>query len=193
MAERTLLPLLRLVIGFMDSYGIGHGERVAELVLKLAARTGIDSGSQLMKDIDIAADLHDIGKVGIPESIRRQPGIYLPAERMLMEQHSIIGERILKTAVNGYITPEVCKIVRHHHENWNGTGYPDELKEDVIPLGSRLIRICDFYDALTHVRGYQNAMERGEAIQYMIDKQIESTWADPDLLRLFLEMIKELS
>jgi HD-GYP domain-containing protein (c-di-GMP phosphodiesterase class II) len=180
-----------LIIGMYDPYGIGHGERVCGLVVKLASRAGIDPDSQLMKDLSIAADLHDIGKIGVPEAVRRQPGTYLPAERMLMEQHPIIGEKILKTAVNGYITAEVCGFVRHHHENWNGTGYPDELREDQIPLGSRLIRICDFFDALTNVRGYQNALSRAEAIQYMIDQQIQNTWADPELLRLFLEMMRE--
>lgn len=191
MREPSLLPLLQYVIGMYDPYGVGHSARVKQLSLKLAGISGIEKDSQLMRDLEVAADLHDIGKIGIPEAIRRQPGQYLPAERMLMEQHPIIGEKILHKASNGYITKEVSQIVRHHHEDWSGTGYPDGLKEDQIPLGSRIIRICDFYDAKTNVRGYQSAASKGDALQYMIDRQIEIAWADPELFRLFLKMMTE--
>lgn len=191
MDKNSLLPLLQYVIGMYDPYGIGHSERVRNLSVTLAIQAGVERESQLMIDIETAADLHDIGKIGIPENIRRLPGQYLPAERMIMEQHPIIGDRLLRKAANGYINPAVCDIVRHHHEDWGGTGYPDGLKETDIPLGARVIRICDFYDAKTNVRGYQAAMTPAGAIQFMIDKQIEKIWADPDLLRMFLQLVRD--
>jgi HD-GYP domain-containing protein (c-di-GMP phosphodiesterase class II) len=191
MSEPSLLPLLQYIIGMYDPYGVGHSARVKTLCLRLARLAGIEEESQLMTDLGTAADLHDIGKIGIPEYIRRLPGQYLAAERMLMEQHPIIGEKILLKASNGYINADVCKIVRHHHENWSGNGYPDGLKEDEIPLASRIIRICDWYDARTNVRGYQSALDRVGTLQHMTDHQIQIVWADPELLRLFLQMMTE--
>lgn len=192
MSEATsLLPLLQYIIGMYDPYGVGHSARVKALCVKLAGLYGIGTSTKLMRDLETAADLHDIGKIGIPENIRRQPGPYLAAERMLMEQHPIIGEKLLRKASNGYVNDQVCLIVRHHHEDWSGQGYPDGLKDDAIPIGSRIIRICDFYDALTNVRGYQSAMSKGDALQFLTDRQIQIVWADPELLRLFLQMMRE--
>lgn len=191
MESKGLLPILNYIIGMFDPYGVGHAERVCDLSVKLAIRSGINRNSKEIPDIEFAATLHDIGKVGIPEWIRRHPGKFLPAERLLMEQHTIIGEKILRLAMNGKINDSVCRIERSHHENWAGDGYPDKLKGEEIPFGARIIRICDFFDALTHVRGYQSLMRPAQALQYMNDEQIRVQWADPELFRLFNEMIRE--
>lgn len=183
------LELLMHIIGVFDPYGRDHSERVAELSVKLARRAGIRDGTPEMDDIELAALLHDIGKIGIPENIRRMPGKYTGPERMIMQTHSIIGMEFLLMVPNGGLSHEMKLDVKHHHENWNGTGYPDQLSGRAIPMGARLIRICDYFDALTHDRGYRIALTKEDAINTMIEKQIESQWADPDLFRLFLEMM----
>ena len=143
-----------------------------------------------MLDLELAGMLHDIGKIGIPESIRRMPGRYTLPERMLMQQHSLIGVEFLEKVPNGDLSPTLRLIVRHHHEDWSGQGYPDGLEGENIPWGSRVIRICDTYDALTHERGYQPAYSKEMAISVMKEQQVKLPWADPVLLRLFIEMMK---
>jgi len=185
------LPLLTSIIGTLDPYGIGHSERVARLAMMLARRSGIRDNTTDMDELELAGLIHDIGKIGIPESIRRMPGEYTFAERIIMKQHPIIGVEFLEKVPNGGMSDNVKKIVKHHHENWGGTGYPDRLRENAIPLGARIIRICDFYDALTHERGYKPPQTKTEAIQTMVDEQIRQVWAEPNLLRLFMEMMAE--
>lgn len=183
------LPLLTSIIGALDPYGVGHSERVTRLAMQLARKIGIKDNTTEMDELELAGLMHDIGKIGIPESIRRMPGEYTFAERVIMRQHSIIGIEFLEKA-NGSISPNVKSYVKHHHEDWGGTGYPDRLRETAIPIGARLIRIADFYDAITHQRGYRPPYSRGEALQLMVDEQIRQPWADPELFRLFLEMMK---
>jgi putative nucleotidyltransferase with HDIG domain len=183
------LPLLTSIIGTLDPYGVGHSERVARLAMQLARKAGVKDNTTEMDEIELSALMHDIGKIGIPESIRRMPGEYTFAERIIMKQHPIIGVEFLEKA-NGSISLNVKKDVKHHHEDWGGTGYPDRLQEDAIPFGARLLRICDFYDALTHQRGYRSPFPKETALQIMIDEQIRQVWADPNLFRLFMEMMK---
>jgi putative nucleotidyltransferase with HDIG domain len=184
------LPLLISIIDAVDPYGVGHSERVARLVMKLARKAGVKDDTPEMDDLEMAALVHDIGKIRIPESIRRMPGAYTLAERVVMKQHATFGVEFLEKA-NGSISVDVRKSVMHHHEDWGGTGYPDRLQNDAIPLGARLIRICDFYDALTHQRGYRPPKTNEDALRYMMDEQVRQPWADPDLFRSFLEMMKE--
>lgn len=194
MSRRTMqnpprfLPLLTSIIGTLDPYGIGHSERVTRLSMQLARRAGMKDNTTEMDELELSSLLHDIGKIGIPESIRRMPGEYTFAERILMKQHPLIGVEFLEKA-NGSISPNVKKYVLHHHEDWGGTGYPDRLQGNDIPFGSRIIRICDFFDAMTHERGYKAPQSKSEAIRLMTDEQIRQVWADPDLLRLFMEMM----
>jgi putative nucleotidyltransferase with HDIG domain len=184
------LELLIYIIGIYDPYGNNHSERVTRLAVLLARRSGIKDDTQEMMDIELGCLLHDIGKIGIPESIRRMPGRYTMPERLIMEQHTTIGMEFLLKVPNGGLSQNMKLIVKHHHEDWNGQGYPDGLKGEAIPLGARVLRIPDTYDALTHERGYQRAYSKSEAIQIMVDEQIKNPWADPDLFRLFLEIVK---
>jgi len=184
------LPLLTAIIDAIDPYGVGHSERVARLVMQLARRAGIKDNTPEMDDLEIASLIHDIGKVHIPESIRRIPGKYTFAERAIMKQHAIFGVDLLEKA-NGSISANVKRFVKHHHEDWGGTGYPDRLKGVGIPEGACMIRICDFFDAKTHERGYDPPLSSADALQVMIDEQIRQPWASPELFRLFLEMMHE--
>lgn len=189
--ENPLLELLLYVIGMFDPYGKDHSKRVSALALELAARHNLTD--QQINDLWIAALLHDVGKLGIPESIRRTPGRFTIGERIVMQQHASMGVELLRIVSNGFINQNVLAIVRHHHENWNGTGYPDGLAGETIPIGARIVRICDFFDALTNVRGYSNARGSIAALQLMREEQVFSPWADPSLFENFQQLIRERS
>lgn len=187
----NVLPLLNYISGLFDPYGTDHGLRVAELAKQLAIAAGYGGDPEFMETLSLGAVLHDLGKMGVPEYVRRQPGRYTEAERMLMQQHASIGASILRYAINGMVDAEVIKIVKYHHEDYQGTGYPDGLSGDAIPYKARLIAICDRFDAMTHARGYRHAMTASEALQEMIDTQIKTAEYDPELFRLFLKLRRD--
>lgn len=178
-----LLPLLVYIIDLYDPYGKAHSRRVAELAGRLAKAYHY----QDVSEIELSALLHDVGKIGIPESIRRLSGKFTDAERLLMQQHPQIGERLLTMVIDGVVSQIVIDNVRHHHENWDGSGYPDNLKSDAIPLGSRIVRICDSYDAITHVRGYAQPRTHAEALTEMRSEQALRTVYDPELFKIFMD------
>lgn len=184
------LPLLTAIIGDLDPYSIGHSERVTRLAMQLARKVGFKDTTQEMDEIELAGLMHDIGKIGVPESVRRNQGEYTFAERIVMKQHTLIGVHYLEKA-NGSISAKVKAYVKHHHEDWGGTGYPDRLQGEAIPLGARILRICDYYDAITHERGYRRAESNSSALRIMMDEQIRQVWADPNLFRIFLDTMKD--
>jgi len=121
------------------------------------------------KQIDVirrAAMIHDIGKIGIPDVILSKPASLTPRERSVIEQHPLIAVRILEKMT--FLEQEIA-IVRHHHEKWNGQGYPDGLSNTVIPLGARIMAAADAFDALTSNRPYRNARPLDEAIEILVD------------------------
>jgi len=188
-----ILNLLKKLLSEFDPYGVEHGERVAVLACRLAEASGIERGSVLWKDIQTAALVHDVGKVGVPEGVRRQQGKFLPAERMAMEQHVVYGAEMLDMVTNGTINSRVVEFVKFHHKDFSGAGYPADppLQGNEIPIGARIIRIVDTFDAMGHDRGYRQGLPPGECLQEMINDQIKSLLFDPDLFRLFLEMLKD--
>ncbi len=120
-------------------------------VAELAARTGRVLGLDA-EELDVlsrAAELHDIGKVAVPDDIIRKPGPLDDVEWRIMREHTLVGERILAAAP---ALAAVARLVRLSHEHWDGTGYPDQLAGDEIPLGARIIAVCDTYDAITSER-----------------------------------------
>jgi putative two-component system response regulator len=125
--------------------------------------------------------VHDIGKLAVPEHILLKPGPLTPEERKIMEQHTIAGERIcapLRSFRN------VLPIIRHHHEKWDGSGYPDGLKGDQIPLTARILQITDIYDALTTDRPYRKALSQEKAFAIMRD-EVKRGWWDGSILDEF--------
>jgi diguanylate cyclase (GGDEF)-like protein len=130
-----------------------HSSEVAELAVRVARQLGLD-GEQL-DEVARAAELHDVGKVGIPDSILNKPGPLDATEWEFMHQHTILGERILNAAPA--LRP-VARLVRASHERWDGTGYPDQLAGEAIPLGARIVAVCDAYEAMTADRAYRKAL-----------------------------------
>lgn len=139
-----------------------------------------------VRDLMWGGYLHDIGKVGIPDSVLLKTGRLSPDEWEIMRQHVIIGERICQPlrTMRG-----VVPIIRHHHERWDGSGYPDGLNQDNIPLLAQIFQLIDIYDALTHERPYKPAFSPQESLDIMRE-ETEKGWRSPELMALFTEFIQ---
>lgn len=136
-----------------DPYTCGHSQRVANLALELARRVGL-RGREL-ELVHVAAHVHDIGKIGVPDYMLRKPGRLFPHERAVVERHAEIGYQILSKCPG---LRSVARIVLHHHERWDGRGYPAGLAGLEIPLGARIIALADAVDAMTSHRPYRPAL-----------------------------------
>ena len=154
--ERANLSFAGALVAALDArdrYTAGHSAAVAVYARDIARRLGLSESRQQLAHL--AGLLHDIGKVGLPPGILEKPGALTLDERRQMEEHSVIGERILRK-VDDYA--EIATIVRHHHERLDGNGYPDRLEVDAIPVISRIIAVADAYNAMTSGRPYRDAM-----------------------------------
>jgi putative nucleotidyltransferase with HDIG domain len=154
--ERANLSFASALVAALDArdqYTAGHSAAVAVYARDIAVRLGLSEEEQQLAHL--AGLVHDIGKVGLPPGLLEKPGSLTLDERRIMEEHSVIGERIL-CKVEDY--REVAEIVRHHHERMDGNGYPDGLTQDEIPLISRIIAVADAYNAMTSGRPYREAM-----------------------------------
>ena len=157
-----------------DRYTGEHSESVVQLVATVAAGLGLDR--EEIERVRSAALLHDIGKVAIPDDILHKAGALNDGEWDIMREHPVIGERILR-AIPGL--GGVARIVRHEHERFDGSGYPDGLSGSEIPIGSRIILACDAYHAMTSDRPYRSAMPHSEAIAELAKHA--GTQFDPDV------------
>jgi diguanylate cyclase (GGDEF)-like protein len=160
-----------------------HSSEVANLALAVARRLGL-TGEQL-DEIARAAELHDVGKVGIPDAILNKPAALNRDEWDFMHQHTILGERILNAAPA--LRP-VARLVRSSHERWDGTGYPDGLAGEAIPLGSRIVAVCDAYEAMTSDRPYRNSLGHAHACREL--RAMAGAQFDPAVVECFLETIE---
>lgn len=136
-----------------DLYNRGHSMRVGDMSYQLAKRIGL-KGKEL-EVIHIAAHLHDIGKIGVPDKILNKKGRLTDCEWKAIKRHPEIGSNILNCSDN---LRKISKLVLNHHERWDGKGYPCGIKEENIPLGSRIIAVCDSIDAMTSERPYRGSM-----------------------------------
>lgn len=164
-----------------DHYTRGHSIRVAELSSKLALLAGLSEiDSQI---IFRAAMLHDIGQIAIEEGVLHKPGPLTEPELAEMRQHPEIAVKILEPL---HFTPEFLEIILHHHEWWNGHGYPRGLSRDSIPIGARIVAIADSFDAMASERPYRAKMSTQMALNRLEDGA-NRQW-DPDLVKLFISM-----
>jgi putative nucleotidyltransferase with HDIG domain len=143
-----------------DQYTAGHSAAVADYARDIARELNMSHEEQEL--IHLCGLVHDIGKVGLPAGILEKAGPLTPSERLTMEQHSAIGERIL-AKVEGYA--EIARVVRHHHERVDGGGYPDRLKGNEIPTMARILAVADAFDAMTSARPYRDAMPASLALE----------------------------
>jgi len=171
--ERRLLDTIRAItatIDAKDGYTHRHSERVAMLAKRLGAELKLSD--EELSTIELAGLLHDVGKIAVPDAILNKAGRLTPEEFAEMKKHPVHGVRILENIQAGAVKA-VLPGVRHHHEKWDGTGYPDGLRGDQIPLVARLLGVADFFDALTSPRAYRAAMP-AEAVVGLISKEAGS-------------------
>lgn len=169
-----------------DPYTGGHVRRVVDFSLKLAE--SLDLSDKEKEDLRLAAILHDIGKIGIEDAILRKSGALSDEEESLMRKHPEIGARILSFVEE---MQDVIPGVHHHHERFDGDGYPEGLRGEDIPLQARIIAIADAFDALTTDRPYRKAMDKKSALEKLY--RDEGIHFDPFLLKLFSKSIKVIT
>lgn len=157
-----------------DAYTGSHSERVADLAARIATKLGVDR--EQVELTRLAGSLHDLGKLAIPEEILRKPGPLSETERLVLERHPQIGFRMLESLG---VDP-VAEWVLHHHERWDGSGYPDAIAGDTIPLGARIIFVADAYDAMTSDRVYRDRLSDDEAISEL--ERCAGSQFDPTLV-----------
>jgi HD-GYP domain-containing protein (c-di-GMP phosphodiesterase class II) len=162
-----------------DAYTSGHSSRVSRLSRELALGAGLSRPAS--DTVAQAGLLHDLGKIGIPEAILRKPGALTPDEWEIMRRHPITSAQIVAPLE---FFDQGAVILRHHHERYDGSGYPDGLRGEMIPIGARILAIADVYDALTSDRPYRNRLAHADAVRYL--QQEGDRTLDGDLVRIFL-------
>ncbi len=180
-ARLEMLERLALAAELRDTETGRHMRGVGELAGSLARRMGVDAETAAM--IGRAAPLHDIGKLGIPDSALLKNGLLSAQETELMRSHAIVGERLLSGGVS-MVMQTAAVIARHHHERWDGTGYPDRLSGHAIPLAARIVAVADVFDALAHDRPYRKAWPEEAAIELIIEGS--GTHFDPAVVEAFM-------
>lgn len=181
----TVLCMLARSIEAKDPYTEGHCDRLSRYTVSLGETLGL-SDEQLVA-LRRGGIVHDIGKVAVPEFVLLKPGPLDPAERKIMEQHTVAGERIcapLKSFRN------VLPIIRSHHEKQDGTGYPDHLKGAEIPFTARILQTVDIYDSLTTDRPYRKALSQEKALEIMWEETRRGWW-DAELVSALQELLQE--
>jgi putative two-component system response regulator len=179
----VLVAFADTVMNMHDPRNDEHNLRCVLLTNKLGAKLKLPR-----REIDLtnyAMHLHDIGKVGIPENILAKP-VLTDSEMDQMRGHSVRGadlvaELLIRDA------GAISELIRHHHSNWDGTGYPDKLAGDQIPIGAQIIRIVDFFDAITNERVYHMKLSTKDALKLMETKR--GTWLSPEIFDLFKQIV----
>ncbi|HLJ15787.1 MAG TPA: HD domain-containing phosphohydrolase [Bryobacteraceae bacterium] len=182
----TILFALAQAVEHRDRYTGSHCQRLATFGVALGQALGLTRYDQLA--LFRSGYLHDIGKISIPDAILFKPGILSAEEWQTMRRHTIYGEDIcrpLKTL------SAVLPVIRSHHERWDGTGYPDGLRGEEIPLLARILQVADIYDALTTARPYKGAFSHENALQIM-EEEVTRGWRDPELIPLFAEISTQM-
>ena len=176
----TLVSLAR-AIEAKDPYTQGHSERVTAYAVRLAEQAGV--GGQELSLLKLLGPVHDIGKIGISEAIINKPARLSPQERRVMEKHPVIGETIVNSIRS--LRPGLF-LVRNHHERFDGSGYPDGLRGQALPVTARIIAIADAYDAMTTKRPYRDPMEPTAAFEEL--EACAGTQFDAELVHTFCSL-----
>lgn len=179
--EKHFLEAFRIILAERDPHTSDHAQRLQELALSLGKRVGLSEYQ--LGNLKLLALLHDIGKIGIPDSILFKTYILTPSEWKKMREHSRIGYRMAKNIPD--FAP-IAQEILYHHEHWDGAGYPDGLKGEKIPLLSRIISIVDAYDVMQFRRPYKGAVSKTKALKEI--KRCAGTQFDPQLVEIFLKI-----
>jgi putative two-component system response regulator len=182
-AESVLFALARSIEG-KDPYTHGHCERLAEYSARLGEQ--LDLAEDQITALRRAGIVHDVGKIAVPDAILLKPGRLTPDEWTIIREHSVVGERIC-TPLKSFRF--VLPIIRHHHEKLDGSGYPDGLRGEAIPVTARVLQIVDVYDALTTERPYKKAFSITDALQTM-KEEVARGWWDPKIFDQFERLVR---
>jgi putative two-component system response regulator len=180
----TVIFTLAQVVEAKDAYTEGHLRRLRSYGQRLAEACHLDERE--VSAVEYGGILHDIGKIGVSEAVLLKPGALTADEMNEMKRHPEIGARIIAPM---RFARDVAPIIRGHHERWDGTGYPDGLAGNDIPLGARIIAIADAYDAMTTDRPYRAALSTSEAVERFVAAR--GTQFDPELLDVFLALLEQ--
>jgi putative nucleotidyltransferase with HDIG domain len=180
---RSAVRNLAEIVDHRDPTTYHHSERVSVNATRLAQALGLPS--EQIELIEQAAAVHDLGKIGVPDRVLLKPGPLTVDEQETMRQHTALGSEIL---TRFELFRPGAEIVRHHHERWDGRGYPAGLAGDAIPLGARVVAVADAFDAMTSTRPYREALSVSEALRRIADGS-GSQW-DPRIVRIFLELME---
>ncbi len=183
-AETILFALARAV-EHRDRYTAGHCERLAFYSVALGLRLGLSRTDLLA--LHRGGYLHDIGKISVPDSILYKNGPLSEDEWVIMKRHTIKGEEICRPMKS---LASVLPIIRSHHERWDGSGYPDGLCGERIPLTARILQIADIFDALTTERPYKPAFSPEESVE-ILRQEAERGWRDPELVQAFADVVRQ--
>ena len=179
-----MMQTLATTIEAKDEYTRGHSYRVAEYAALIAKELGWSQDEII--NLKHAAHLHDIGKIGIPDSVLNKPTQLTEDEDNLLKKHTIIGAEILKDVT---LIPHVVEVTRNHHEHYDGSGYPDGLAGTEIPIYARIIAVADCYDAMNSRRIYRNVLSQDEIYEEILKNK--GTQFDPEIADIFLTLLTE--
>jgi len=182
--SKNIIEMLAHAIEAKDGYTERHLERVKKYSLALAKKCQVPAA--MLKTIEMGAVLHDVGKIGIPESILKKPASLTPEEYEIIKTHPEIGVKICEPLK---FLKEVLKVIECHHERMDGKGYPHRLKGEEIPLEARIVSIADAFDALTSDRPYRKGVSLQQAIAIL--KEGQGTQWDAHLVDQFIQMLQE--
>jgi len=182
-AESVLFSLARSIEG-KDPYTHGHCERLADYSARLGAQLGLPEDQ--ITALRRAGIVHDVGKIAVPDAILLKPGRLTSEEWKIIREHPAVGERICAPLKSFRF---VLPIIRHHHEKLDGSGYPDGLRGEAIPVTARVLQIVDVYDALTTDRPYKKAFSITDALQTM-KAEVAKGWWDPKIFDLFERLVR---
>ncbi len=181
--SENIILTLAIALESRDPYTRGHSTRVSELSSKFASYLRLSSEEQEV--LRKAGLLHDVGKIGINENILHKKGRLTPEEMEEVKRHVIIGEEICRPLNS---MKEVLPVIRHHHERWDGRGFPDGLSAEEIPLNARILSIIDAYDAMVSERPYREGLPASRVLEKMKEERFSGQW-DPELVGEFLSMM----
>lgn len=180
----AVITTLALTIEARDPYTLGHCDRLSRYAVALGEALGLDP--EMLRALRLGGYLHDLGKIAVPDGILLKPGPLDPIEQERIRAHPGAGSDL----VLGLRSLELVRpIMRHHHEKWDGSGYPDRLKGEAIPLGARIISVVDVYDALHTDRPYKAALSHSEAVSLLMRETDAGYW-DPKIVDTFLEILR---
>ncbi len=183
-ADESKLYSLAQTIELKDPYTRGHCDRVAQYSLAMAESLGLENDQRTF--IKYGSWLHDCGKIGVPEAILNFNGPLLPEQMEIVRNHSRWGAEVARLAK---LPDAVVNVILFHHEKYDGTGYPANLKGNGIPLEARIVSVADIFDALTSARPYRGAMAAGKAADILVEGK--NTHSDPAIVDIFLKTIEK--